>query len=72
MEIPMTPTQLKFTAVTMIVFGVCWAWTWRHDNVEGRFMAPLACLLAIGGLLLYIEIIRKQVMDSLRELRVDS
>lgn len=57
---------LELAGVLVVLFGVWVLWNVWPDPVEGKFLRPAAALVILGGILLYAEGFKRDIIDRLK------
>jgi hypothetical protein len=58
---------MKYTGVIILLLASWWAYAWRHDPVEGRFMVPFGVIVAIIGVCMYFEGLKCEIIEALKD-----
>ena len=58
---------MKYGGIVFFLLGLWWAYIWRHDPCEGMIMRPVGWLGAAGGVFLFLEGLKREIIDALKQ-----
>jgi hypothetical protein len=59
----------KILGIVVFLIGTWLFYVFRHDQGEGPFMRPVGFLAATGGLFLFLEGLKQEIVDAIQESR---
>ncbi len=58
---------MKIAGIILLLLGLWWAYTWRHDPAEGNLMRPAGFLVAALGFFLFFEGLKREIIGAIRK-----
>ena len=60
---------MKIGGMVLFLIAAWWMYLWRHDGAEGPFMRIVGVVAAAGGVFMFLEGLKREIIDAIRDNR---